>query len=889
MTFTSINYHSLLDHMIKDCISHAYDYPFERHYFICDNPSIVEQLFFKYTHTLVNIEVLSFKDYLKEMINEYHYNNQVIINNTQLTYLLRKVLSEQQFKCFSNDQPYALIDKFIPIIKTYDLYELDYNIEHNKLNDLLILYKSVKNLLNTNEHLTIESLFDHCLFNHEHSTLYIDGSQLYTKKHIHIIDQLKKNHNVHMFYTYTDDNRLCNLPYADLINDYQSVCNNDVLLDQLFLENISDKDHRDGYYYYIASTLHNEVKYAVYSLYQRIADEGLHYNDFAIVYPSSDYIRLLINTLDSLNIPHNIPYTHDCVYEKCYTDILNDKHIYQFSAFNQFAEYYLSLDLDSSYISYFEQLLDYTDKIDAKEFLLFFKNTYKKSATDVNKNKDVVSICSIDDVMFDHSKHVYFLGLNETVLARRIKDTALLLDEDLELLEGVVPFNTSKVLGLHHNNILKALSFPCLSTTFSYSRVKLSGETLLESSLFKQLNTILSLNKAKEPVFKAVEDFYLEGGSYSDRDVINDYIDDFIKSKNNVSQIDKDFISSLYSDHLSVSQIETYNKCPFMYFIKYGLNINIPFSYELQANELGSLVHYVLEKCVGCDDYSIDDIVSEYIDDNDVLYKKISESSVNQYFIDLLKEDLKITLYVIKKQREQSLFDIYEKELRIKGKLDDLSFKGFVDRVDVYNDYVSIVDYKSSAKDIDLNLAIQGFNIQMLVYLKMVTESLNKKPGAVLYFNTKSRVLQSSTELYEPINTDDFYKQYRLNGYLTDNNTHDVIKAIDTNFDKRSNIVNVSYVKSKGEYKGNLLSEESLKILFDYIVKHIHTLYSEMINGHVEISPKGSDNSSVHAKINPCTYCDYKCICNFDYFYNEYKNVEFLDVDKMLGGEEDAV
>ena len=49
-------------------------------------------------------------------------------------------------------------------------------------------------------------------------------------------------------------------------------------------------------------------------------------------------------------------------------------------------------------------------------------------------------------------------------------------------------------------------------------------------------------------------------------------------------------------------------------------------------------------------------------------------------------------------------------------------FKGFVDRIDAYDNYVSIIDYKSSSKNIDLNLAMQGFQIQMLLYLQMVTK-----------------------------------------------------------------------------------------------------------------------------------------------------------------------
>ena len=58
-----------------------------------------------------------------------------------------------------------------------------------------------------------------------------------------------------------------------------------------------------------------------------------------------------------------------------------------------------------------------------------------------------------------------------------------------------------------------------------------------------------------------------------------------------------------------------------------------------------------------------------------------------------------------------------------------------------------------------------------------------------------------------------------------------------------------------------------------------------MVNGHIEIAPKGSDDNTTHTKVNPCRYCDYRSVCHFDIFYNEYTNVEFYDLEEKLGGE----
>ena len=55
------------------------------------------------------------------------------------------------------------------------------------------------------------------------------------------------------------------------------------------------------------------------------------------------------------------------------------------------------------------------------------------------------------------------------------------------------------------------------------------------------------------------------------------------------------------------------------------------------------------------------------------------------------------------------------------------------------------------------------------------------------------------------------------------------------------------------------------------------------------ITPKGSDQSATHTMVNPCRYCPYHSICSFDIFYNDYDMVKFLDVNAILGGDDDAI
>ena len=124
---------------------------------------------------------------------------------------------------------------------------------------------------------------------------------------------------------------------------------------------------------------------------------------------------------------------------------------------------------------------------------------------------------------------------------------------------------------------------------------------------------------------------------------------------------------------------------------------------------------------------------------------------------------------------------------------------------------------------------------------------------------------------------------------MIDDESHSVIQAMDPTFDRRSDIINVSYVKSRNEYKGQILTSLQLEKLLEEIEKHIYELYQNMLNGNIAIDPKGSDQNATHTLVNPCHYCPYHSVCSFDVFYNDYHLVEFLDVKKILGGDEDAV
>ncbi|MCI9092860.1 MAG: hypothetical protein HFF36_03595 [Coprobacillus sp.] len=892
---SGLNYTEKLETMIQECIKNAQENPFESYFFIAENPLIVEKIFFKYTSYLVNIEVLSWYDFLKTLQIEECLTAHHVIENTELVYHLQHILKTYSFRCFETEQPYPLIDKLICLLRDMNLSLTEFqNIDLSlqpKLIDFVNLQQYLSERLDQYTHLTIESIFKNCSFDSKRKHIYIEADHLYQQLCQDIIQRLSHYHDITLLYTYHHDNRLFNMPYHSLCNNAIEFKKTNFLLDYLFLQTTQSCFDEKELYTFTSPTPHKEVERVIYTIYQKIVDENLRYQDFAIVYPDHSYVNLLIQNLDKLHIPHQLPMISSCQYDLSYQKILKKLDTFKEMSVSEFAHLLNNEDIEHEYQTYLKSLYTYDDVMTAKEFKEFFKSTYKKDHQTLYNNQDHIYIYSIKDFKLAQPKHIFILGMNETVLPQFIKDTSLLLNEDIEFLRQHrihTPFTTQEQLGVHYNDILKVLQHPYLSMTISYSVSSLSGNTLLPSSLYKQLRCMFKFKQLPIHRYLSIEEYYLIGGEKESKNIINCHIHDYLNNKNQPIQLKQETVKRLYHSTMSVSQIETYNKCPFLYFIQYGLGICPLKEDKLMPNELGSLIHYVLSIHL-FHNKDINQLVDNYILEDKNLTNKMKASPLNQYFIEQLKKDLIITLNILNQILDISLFDIYSCEEMIEDNIKDIHFKGFVDRVDICQNYMSIIDYKSSSKDIDLNLAMQGFNIQMLLYLKMMTKKYHKDPAAVLYFNTKRRILTSSQSLDEDILNEDIQDLYRYGGYIIDDENHQVIQSLDPLFDKKSHIINVSYVKSKDMYKGRILTQQQLKSLLQIIEDHIYELYQQMMNGDISISPKGSDQTTTHTLVNPCHYCAYHSVCQFDVFYNDYHLVEFYDLEERLGGTDNAI
>lgn len=526
------------------------------------------------------------------------------------------------------------------------------------------------------------------------------------------------------------------------------------------------------------------------------------------------------------------------------------------------------------------QLKEYSTLLQEKTITLHKDTTMQDHIHLFSSNEPYAGLVS--------SKYIYLVGNNETVLPPLMKDVSLLLNKQRVGIPNLdTTFDQSKK---EQNNIIPLFSYFPTKYILSYALSTIDGQTLLKSSLINQLEKIYTLpylDSNKLLIHPLLAQNYHLTNNIDKELSIYPSIYQFMESNNQ-----PEAIQSIAPETLSPSQLEVYNGCPYKYFYQHVIKLRARENHLIQSNEIGSLVHHLLDvnknlfsskqitKTTSLDDLveKLQEQINDYLLTNHTLYKK-AQIAQNKFFLEMLPKDIAVTIYVLRMHIQAGNYQISETEKRMLHTYDQYTLKGFVDRIDTVDDFIKVIDYKSSNKELDLSLAMQGFNIQMLLYMDMLVKQTGNKPGATLYFNTKKRVLKSKNIL-EPEDFDSFLDEYKMQGY-----THpDSIEEID-NSGGKSSIIDVNYVKSRAEYSGKIMDEENFSKLMEYIHYHIEVIYEKMTEGNIEIKPKRSYNTTTDSLVNPCGYCNYRSLCRYDLFYNDDQMVTKEKVDaQMIGG-----
>lgn len=392
--------------------------------------------------------------------------------------------------------------------------------------------------------------------------------------------------------------------------------------------------------------------------------------------------------------------------------------------------------------------------------------------------------------------------------------------------------------------------------------------------------------------------------------------------ENQAQRLSKEVSEELYGDHIltSVSRMELFHSCPFSHFSQYGLRLRERQIYRLEAPDIGDLFHAALKsiaETVMNENLSWANLTkqqSEQLARDAVeklapkLQNQILLSSNRHYYIKRKLENIiSRASQVLTEHAKASGFAPVGLEVAFgpDAKLPPLTFTlkngakmelmGRIDRVDQAKDnhgvFLRIIDYKSSAKDLNFTEVYHGLALQMLTYLDVVisqSQSLigsDAMPAGVLYFHVHNPIVQSSSILTMDEIEQAILKQVKMNGLMLSD--PGVIRLMDGTLESGDSQIVSAGIKKDGSLskKSKVATNEEFDLLRQYMRKTYTRAGNDIISGDAAISPfKMKDKT-------PCTYCSFKPVCQFDPSMdkNEYrilhsqKKEEIIDLLRKAG------
>ncbi len=555
---------------------------------------------------------------------------------------------------------------------------------------------------------------------------------------------------------------------------------------------------------------------------------------------------------------------------------------------------------------------------------------------------DEVLVGNAERTRVSSPKIIFVVGANEGVFPRTPRSSGIFSDRERNLLlAGGLPLNApvlDRILEerfIAYHTLCSATEKVCVS----YS-AKSTSEDLFPSEIISEIKSVFpccTVSEAEKTdvysyVFSestafdavaetwksddgrtnALKKYFSEKEDFAEKtEALEKYL-----SREKVSIKDSETAKNLFGRNmfLSASRIESYYKCPFGYFCRYGLKAQPEEKAEISPRQRGTVVHHCLEILIK--EYGLDTlktmendelrkIISEILRDYaetfmggagdksmrfDFLYSRF-EKTVYELIVQIIEEfsvsDFVPCGFELSIDRDSDDVPIYEIELET-GRI---FVRGSVDRVDMMEKgsekYIRVVDYKTGGKDFRLYEVLEGINMQMLIYLFAIQQNGRNMyedciPAGVLYKPAKFGQIRVKRYASDAELEKERKKDGKYSGLVLAN--EDVIMGMDK--EMTGDIIGVKIVENKDNtvsFKGSvatLTQMGKLKMKVDSIIAQMgNSLHS----GRIEVMP------FAHSSDRACTFCDYKDVCMWQEGDECRQSVPMKndEIYLMLGSEEE--
>lgn len=439
--------------------------------------------------------------------------------------------------------------------------------------------------------------------------------------------------------------------------------------------------------------------------------------------------------------------------------------------------------------------------------------------------------------------------------------------------------------------IIDLLSKPSEKLYIGYSKTDIAGESISQGEVLNELSHLFDIKEFG--IIESIHNFddsqKLIYNLINSKNAYYQYIKHNIPEKyrevtreylvnnnysahiyNNEKNIDIDYSSYFFKIkddmyNTSVSQLESYFKCPYFHFLRYGLKIKEREEGFIKANIIGDIIHRMLEfyfknyypAMLKADgeriQYYINNTVENIINLPDFdIYRN---EGMGRYTLSNLVDEGKKLLSVMTQNVKNSNFapSYLEmefgrgegKRLVIQSADKKFNFTGKVDRVDTCGNKVAVIDYKTGTVEDALKYVYFGKKIQLYLYLKVfINEGM--QPAGVFYMPIKSNYSKDGIT-------------YKMEGQIVDDIS--TFALLDKNFtgenEYQSDMVNFEIktvrdkLKISGKNSKNSISEQDFMVITDYAIEISKIALNEICTGYKDKNPLEGN----------CEWCPYKNMC----------------------------
>ena len=548
--------------------------------------------------------------------------------------------------------------------------------------------------------------------------------------------------------------------------------------------------------------------------------------------------------------------------------------------------------------------------LDTEEFVRLFKlvlTQYDVGTIPVSLDQVQASQITRNDRR--RIKCLFLMGANDHVLPAVQAGTGLLTREDRERLreEGIeLSPSGMDLFHIELQNLYAALAQPTDGLWVTYPASDLSGAPLRPSFVVGRIRALLpgvaeetdqgampcrltapipALELAGGAGGGALRRYFAGSGRWSGALAAMERAAGMTRGR-----LSPAVVETLYgrSFRMSASRIDKISSCHFAYFMQYGLRARERVPAGFDASQVGTFLHYVLERVTrsvmdrgGFSQVEpeelrglVDRAVDQYMDAAMPGFDARDERF--KYLFRRLRKTVGVIVQNVSEELAASDFVPLAFELgfgegealpaiSISAPSGALSVVGKVDRVDGWLKdgrlYLRVVDYKSGKKSFDLGEVRHGLNLQMLLYLFTLEREgpalfgHEIVPAGVLYLPARDVLVSQRRGVDREALRAALDRELRRSGMVLDE--PEVLRAMEHSALESPRFLPLTLGRDGSVLKGVATAAELGK-LSKYVDKYLRDIARDLRRGRIDADPCGRSEQD-----NACTYCEFASACHF--------------------------